>query len=89
MTLLACQRKLTYKGSTLKAVFSDGTWIEGYRPGSISAWILGREPKLVYESEGTHHLIVIDASEDLGHLIGKRVAVPICGQTKYWEVNIR
>ena len=61
----------------MKAVYIDGSWIEGVRPG-LNAW---------KESPGVHHLDVTAASNDLLHLVGCRVAVPIVGYTKYWVIK--
>lgn len=60
----------------LKAVFVDGSYIVGIR-------------KFWYpfnESKGTHHLQVIDTSENLAHIIGFKVAIPI-NKPKYWVVR--
>ncbi|AQU06039.1 hypothetical protein CVH13_01542 [Dehalococcoides mccartyi] len=60
----------------LKAVWQGGLFIEGLRPKNR-----------LHESPGTHHLIVTKASPqfDDQNLIGKRVAIPVCGPM-YWEV---
>jgi len=56
----------------LKAVWPDGSFIEGIRPKNR-----------LFESPGTHHLIVTETNLDKQNLIGKRVAIPICGP-QYW-----
>ena len=59
----------------LRAVFDDGSWIQGYR----KPWFV------LKESWGTHHLIVTDCSSDelRQKLSGVEVAIPI-SKPKYW-----
>jgi hypothetical protein len=60
---------------TLTAVWPDGSFLKGLRPTNT-----------FQESPGTHHLIITDTDEQNKHLIGKRIAIPIC-VPKYWIVK--
>ena len=66
------------KDTTMDIQYFDGSWIKGVRKKSY----------IQQETHGTHHFMVIDTSESLKHLIGKRVAIPI-NSVKYFEIKER
>ena len=65
---------------TLKVVYPDNSWLVGKQ---YPHWCLRYR-----ETPGTHHLEVLDASDDLQHLVGQRVAVVIA-QVKYFVLEYR
>lgn len=62
----------------MKVVYNDGSWIMGKR---YFHWLYGETP-------GTHHLIVLDSSEEFTHLIGSKIAVVIA-QVKYFILELK
>ena len=62
----------------MKIVYPDGTWLIGE---FYEHWKYRVTP-------GTHHYEVTDACEELGELIGQRVAVVIA-QVKYFILEVK
>lgn len=62
-----------------KVVYQDGSWLKGNR---------GPVEMLVDAFENFRQIRVLEASEDLKHLIGKTVNVPT-SVLKYWGRNLK
>ncbi len=66
----------------MKVVFKDGTWVLGVR--NRRAMGLFRN----HESTCTHHMFVVDGSEEFKTLINCEIAIPYTGGlVKYFVLN--
>lgn len=60
----------------LTAIYSDGSWVEGKTYFHLK----------YSETFGTHHLKVIDGSEEFKDLLGKKIAIVI-NNVKYFIIS--
>jgi hypothetical protein len=64
------------KDTTMTICFPDGTWLKGIR----------KRKYISQETRGTHHFMIIETSDTLKDLMGKRIAIPI-NSVKYFVIK--